>query len=58
MARAVSVAIVGAGFGGIATAIKLKQQGVEDVVVLERGERVGGVWRANSATAAANAAAT
>jgi cation diffusion facilitator CzcD-associated flavoprotein CzcO len=48
MARSVSVAIVGAGFGGIAAAIELKQRGVEDLVVLERGDRVGGVWRANT----------
>src|ERR1044072_801801 len=47
MARKVSVAIVGAGFGGIAAAVKLKQQGQDDIVVLERGDRIGGVWRAN-----------
>ncbi len=47
MARKVSVAIVGAGFGGVAAAVKLKQQGQDDIVVLERGERIGGVWRAN-----------
>ena len=48
MARSVSVAIVGAGFGGIAAAVALKQHGVEDLVLLERGDRVGGVWRANT----------
>jgi cation diffusion facilitator CzcD-associated flavoprotein CzcO len=48
VARSVSVAIVGAGFGGIAAAVALKEQGVEDLVVLERGDRVGGVWRANT----------
>jgi len=48
MARPVSVAIVGAGFGGVAAAVKLKQQGQEDLVVLERGARIGGVWRANT----------
>jgi cation diffusion facilitator CzcD-associated flavoprotein CzcO len=48
MARSVSVAIVGAGFGGIATAIKLKERGQDDLVILERGDRVGGVWRANT----------
>ena len=39
MARKVSVAIVGAGFGGIATAVRLKQKGQDDFVVLERGDR-------------------
>ena len=48
MARQVSVAIVGAGFGGIATAVGLRQQGQEDFVILERRDRVGGVWRANT----------
>ena len=47
MARKVSVAIVGAGFGGVATAVRLEQQGQDDIVILERGERIGGVWRAN-----------
>ena len=48
MARSVSVAIVGAGFGGVAAAVKLKQQGQHDIVILERGDRIGGVWRANT----------
>ena len=48
MARKVSVAIVGAGFGGVATAVRLKQQGQDDLVILERGDRIGGVWRANT----------
>ena len=48
MARSVSVAIVGAGFGGVAAAVNLKQQGQQDLVILERGDSVGGVWRANT----------
>ena len=42
------VAIVGAGFGGLGMAIRLKQEGIEDFVVLERGSDVGGTWWANS----------
>ena len=42
------VAIVGAGFGGLGMAIRLKQEGIEDFVVLERGADVGGTWWANS----------
>ena len=38
---------MGAGFGGVATAVRLKQQGQNDFVLLERGDRIGGVWRAN-----------
>jgi cation diffusion facilitator CzcD-associated flavoprotein CzcO len=41
------VAIVGAGFGGLGLGIKLKQAGVEDFTILERGDGVGGVWRHN-----------
>ena len=37
------VVVVGAGFSGIAAAIKLQEQGL-DVVVLEEGHGVGGTW--------------
>jgi len=42
------VAILGAGFGGLGMAIRLKQTGVEDFVVFERDEEVGGTWWANT----------
>ncbi len=42
------VAIVGSGFGGLGMAIRLKQEGIEDFVILERAQDVGGVWRDNS----------
>ena len=42
------VAIVGAGFGGLGMAIRLKQEGIDDFVLLERGSDVGGTWWANS----------
>jgi cation diffusion facilitator CzcD-associated flavoprotein CzcO len=42
------VAIVGSGFGGLGTAIRLKQCGIEDFLVFERAAEVGGVWRDNS----------
>ncbi|HEX6968230.1 MAG TPA: NAD(P)/FAD-dependent oxidoreductase [Micromonosporaceae bacterium] len=44
----VRVAIVGAGFGGIAAAIRLKQRGYEDFVVFDRASEVGGTWRDNT----------
>src|SRR6476619_1601260 len=44
----VKVAIIGAGFAGIGMAIRLKQQGEHDFVVLERSDMVGGTWRDNS----------
>jgi cation diffusion facilitator CzcD-associated flavoprotein CzcO len=42
------VAIVGAGFGGLGMAIRLKQAGRDDFVVLERAADVGGTWWANT----------
>jgi cation diffusion facilitator CzcD-associated flavoprotein CzcO len=47
------VAIVGGGFGGVAAAVELKRRGIDDVVILERGDRLGGVWRANTYPGAA-----
>src|SRR5918996_1020119 len=44
----VDVAIVGAGFSGLDMAIRLRQRGIEDFVVLERHEDVGGTWWANT----------
>jgi len=44
----VDVAIVGAGFSGLGTAIRLRRDGIEDFVVLERHEDVGGTWWANT----------
>ena len=47
------VLIVGAGFGGIATAIELKRHGIEDVTILERAPEIGGTWHYNSYPGAA-----
>ena len=44
----VRIAVIGAGFGGLGTAIRLKQAGIDDFVVLERGDDIGGTWRDNS----------
>lgn len=43
-----SALIVGAGFSGLGAAIKLVQAGVDDIVILERADRVGGTWRDNT----------
>jgi cation diffusion facilitator CzcD-associated flavoprotein CzcO len=42
------IAIVGTGFAGLGLAIRLKQQGESDFVVLERAADVGGTWRDNT----------
>ncbi len=46
--RHVAVVIAGSGFAGLGAAIRLKQNGVDDFVVLERADEVGGTWRDNS----------
>jgi cation diffusion facilitator CzcD-associated flavoprotein CzcO len=43
-----TVAIVGAGFGGIGLGIQLKQAGIHGFTIFEKGAGVGGVWRDNS----------
>lgn len=43
----VSVAVVGAGFGGICMGVRLREAGIEDFVILEREQGVGGTWRIN-----------
>jgi cation diffusion facilitator CzcD-associated flavoprotein CzcO len=48
-----SIAVVGGGFGGVGAAVMLRREGYEDVTVFEKGDRVGGVWRANTYPGAA-----
>ena len=43
-----SVAVIGAGLGGLAMAIKAKEAGVTDLTVFEKADRVGGTWRENT----------
>jgi cyclohexanone monooxygenase len=43
----VRVAIIGAGFGGIAAAVKLRQRTSADVVIFEQAAGVGGTWWQN-----------
>jgi cation diffusion facilitator CzcD-associated flavoprotein CzcO len=42
------IVIIGAGFAGLGMAIRLKQAGIDDFVILERAADVGGTWRDNS----------
>lgn len=43
-----SIAVIGAGLGGLCAAIKLKEAGYDDLVILEKADKVGGTWRDNS----------
>ena len=39
--------IVGAGFGGLGAAIQLNRMGIDDLVLLEREDDLGGTWHVN-----------
>ncbi len=43
----IEIAIIGAGLGGLCAAIRLQQQGITSITVLERNAEVGGTWRDN-----------
>ena len=48
-----TAAIIGTGFGGIGMAIKLRQAGITDFVMLEKSDQIGGTWRDNTYPGAA-----
>jgi cation diffusion facilitator CzcD-associated flavoprotein CzcO len=43
-ARGLRVVIVGAGLGGIAAAIELRQHGFDELTILEKAPALGGTW--------------
>ncbi len=47
-ARTHDVVIVGTGFAGVGAAIRLKQAGIDDFVILEKSDALGGTWRDNT----------
>ena len=49
----VEVLIVGAGFGGIAMAQALDRHGIDDYLIVEKADSVGGTWRDNTYPGAA-----
>ena len=46
--QSVRIAILGAGMSGICMGIQLRKQGIDDFVILEKAETVGGTWRENT----------
>ena len=52
-AATLDVAVLGAGFGGLAAAIGLVKAGNRDFAVLDAADGVGGTWRANTYPGAA-----
>ncbi|MGI9155226.1 MAG: flavin-containing monooxygenase [Marmoricola sp.] len=49
----VQVLVIGAGFAGLGTAIKLRDAGRSDFLVVDKGSDVGGSWRDNTYPGAA-----
>ena len=47
------VLIVGSGFSGLGAAVRLRKDGRDDFLVIERGGEVGGTWRDNTYPGAA-----
>lgn len=47
------IVILGAGFGGLGMGAQLKMHGIDNFIILERGDRIGGVWRDNAYPGAA-----
>ena len=47
------IVIIGCGFGGIGTAIRLKQSGILSFRIFERASEIGGTWRDNTYPGAA-----
>jgi cation diffusion facilitator CzcD-associated flavoprotein CzcO len=47
------VVIIGAGFGGLAAAVALRRKGIDDLLIVERADGVGGTWRQNTYPGAA-----
>jgi cation diffusion facilitator CzcD-associated flavoprotein CzcO len=45
--KSTTIAIVGAGFAGICMGIRLKRAGIDDFVICDEGEDIGGTWRDN-----------
>ncbi|MFI8481059.1 alpha/beta hydrolase fold domain-containing protein [Pseudomonas sp. NPDC078700] len=49
----VRILIIGSGFAGLGLAIQLQKAGIDDFLILEKAEEVGGTWRDNSYPGAA-----
>ncbi|GAA1028488.1 MULTISPECIES: NAD(P)-binding domain-containing protein [Amycolatopsis] len=47
------VLVIGTGFGGLCAAVKLREAGIDNFVVLEKADDVGGTWRENTYPGAA-----
>lgn len=46
--QAYEVIVIGAGFSGICAAIRLRQAGIHDFIVVDQADDSGGIWRDNT----------
>jgi cation diffusion facilitator CzcD-associated flavoprotein CzcO len=51
--RSPKVAIIGAGFGGLGAAVALRRAGIDDLMIIEADDGIGGTWRRNTYPGAA-----
>ncbi len=48
LSRAPRIAIVGAGFSGLAMGIRLERAGIDSFTIYEKADEIGGTWRENT----------
>lgn len=51
--RSARIAIIGAGFSGLGTAVYLRRAGFSEITIFDKADSVGGVWRDNDYPGAA-----
>ncbi|AWB23875.1 NAD(P)/FAD-dependent oxidoreductase [Methylobacterium currus] len=51
--KPLAVLVIGAGFSGLAMAIRCRQSGIDDLLVVEKAGAVGGTWHENTYPGAA-----
>jgi cation diffusion facilitator CzcD-associated flavoprotein CzcO len=51
--KPLAVLVIGAGFSGLAMAIRCRQSGIDDLFVVEKADAVGGTWHKNTYPGAA-----
>jgi cation diffusion facilitator CzcD-associated flavoprotein CzcO len=51
--KPLAVLVIGAGFSGLAMAIRCRQSGIDDLLVVEKAGSVGGTWHENTYPGAA-----
>lgn len=42
------VLVIGAGFGGIGTGVELRKEGIDDFLIVDKNDGIGGTWWANT----------